>query len=249
MPATRWSICLAHVLAHEGGYVDHPSDPGGATNRGITRKTLARWRGVAPWWALAKSEVRDLSKAEAGSIYKARYWDRCRAGSLPAGLDLALFDFAVNSGPDRAIKALQALVGVVRDGFVGPITLGAVAQRDTRALIEALCDHRMGFLQRLTHWASFGRGWTSRVEAVRAAALADAGLSFQPEPQKDPETMNFLDGYKTYVVGALMLAVGLAQVLGVDVPALGGYSGSQLVMEALAIIFLRKGIKTDLGRA
>ena len=127
MTQTRFDQCLDEVLRHEGGYVDHPSDPGGATNMGITRKTLARWRQVSPWWKLDKAAVRGLERAEAARIYRASYWDTSRAGLLPAGLDLALFDFAVNSGPDRAVRLLQAELGVVADGRIGPLTLGACA--------------------------------------------------------------------------------------------------------------------------
>lgn len=249
MPASRWTLCLAQILKHEGGFADHPADPGGATNMGITHKTLARWRGVEPWWDLPKSEVSALTRAEAASIYKALYWERCRAGSLPAGIDLAVFDYAVNSGPDRAVKTLQALVGVVRDGFVGPVTLAAVARRDPRVLIEAICDQRMGFLQRLAHWASFGRGWTSRVADIRATALADVALQPPSQTTNGVNEMAVLDGYKTYIVGVLMLLVGLAQSFGIEVPAFGEYSGPQMVMEALAVIFLRRGLKGDLGKA
>lgn len=248
MPASRWTLCLAKILEHEGGYADHPSDPGGATNMGITHKTLARWRGIDPWWDLPKTEVMALTRAEASAIYKALYWERCRAASLPAGLDLAVFDYAVNSGPDRAVRALQALVGVIQDGFIGPVTLAAVGKRDTRALIEALCDQRMGFLQRLANWASFGRGWTSRVSDIRATALSAVALQPPSQTEKDIEDMSVFDGYKTYIVGALMLIVGIAQSFGIEIPMFGEYSGPQMVMEALAIIFLRRGLKSDLGR-
>lgn len=249
MPASRWTQCLTHVLASEGGYVDHPADPGGATNLGITRKTLARWRDISPWWDLAKSEVEGLARSEAAAIYKALYWDRCKAASLPAGLDLAVFDFAVNSGPDRAIRTVQALVGVSQDGFVGPLTLAAIAKRDTRALVDALCDQRMSFLQRLATWASFGRGWSARVTRVREAALAAIPLQPTSKTITGADDMKFLEGYKTYLVGGLMLIVGLAQSFGIGIDAFGDYSGPQLVMEAFAVIFLRRGIKSDLNRA
>ncbi|MBN14911.1 MAG: hypothetical protein CMJ15_06770 [Pelagibacterium sp.] len=248
MPASRWTLCLAKILEHEGGYADHPSDPGGATNMGITHKTLARWRGIDPWWDLPKSEVRALERAEAAAIYKALYWERCKAGSLPVGLDLAVSDYGVNSGPDRAVRVLQALVGVVQDGFVGPLTLAAVGKRDTRALIEALCDQRMGFLQRLANWASFGRGWTSLVSDIRATALSAVTLQPPSQTEKDINEMTIFEGYKTYIVGALMLVVGIAQSFGIDIAMLGEYSGPQMVMEALAIIFLRRGLKTELGK-
>jgi lysozyme family protein len=244
------------VLKFEGGYADHPADPGGATNMGITRKTLARWRAVSPWWALAKSEVQNLGLAEATKIYRSSYWDRSNAGKLPVGLDLALFDFSVNSGPDRAIKALQTQLKVIADGQIGPVTLNAIttaiARNGVAALIEALCDRRLNFLTRLTTFAVFGKGWTARVAAIRNAALAAAGAS-AASPRKSPqtwsETMTILSGYKTYIVAAVMLLAGLAQILGIAMPTLDGASAGHLIMEALAVIFLRKGLKADIGNA
>src|SRR5215510_8682769 len=124
MPETtngeRFARCLDHVLQFEGGFADHPRDPGGATNMGITHKTLARWRKVSPWWKLSKNDVRVLGRDEAAHIYEASYWRQVHGAELPAGLDLALFDYAVNSGPLRAIKALQGQLKVRADGWIGP---------------------------------------------------------------------------------------------------------------------------------
>ncbi|WP_375449537.1 glycoside hydrolase family 108 protein [uncultured Devosia sp.] len=255
MAETRFELCLDQVLQWEGGYADHPSDPGGATNLGITRKTLARWRAVTPWWSLAKTEVQNLERSEAAKIYKGAYWDRINAEKVPAGLDLALFDFAVNSGPDRAIKSLQRQLKVVADGQVGPLTLDAIktaiALKGTAGLIDALCDQRLDFLTRLTTFAVFGKGWTTRVAAIRKAALAAAGAtpSRSTEPQTWSRTMAIFSGYKTYIVAAFMLIAGLAQVLGIDLPSLDGASAGHLIMESLAVIFLRQGVKGDIGKA
>ena len=255
MAKTRFERCLEEVLRFEGGYADHPSDPGGATNMGITRKTLARWRTVTPWWSLAKTEVQSLGRAEAAKIYRASYWDRINAAKLPAGLDLALFDFAVNSGPARAVKTLQTRLGLVADGQVGPLTLNAIKTqiglKGAPGLINALCDQRLDFLTRLATFAVFRKGWTARVTAIRKAALAVAGSDSSPSTSSQPwsETMTALSGYKTYIVAAFMLLAGLAQVLGIDLPSLDGGSAGHLIMEALAVIFLRKGLKGDIGNA
>jgi lysozyme family protein len=255
MGRSRFDICLDEVLRFEGGYADHPADPGGATNMGITRKTLARWRAVTPWWGLAKSEVQALDRTEAAAIYKGSYWDRSNAARLPPGLDLALFDFAVNSGPERAIKTLQGQLRLVTDGQVGPLTLAAIkteiALRGVGGLINALCDKRLDFLTQLATFAVFGKGWTTRVAAIRKAALASAKVQSTTTSQPKPwsETMAALSGYKTYIVAAFMLIAGLAQVLGVDLPTLDGGSAGHLIMEALAVIFLRKGLKADIGNA
>lgn len=247
MSDTRFETCLAHVLRHEGGYVDHPSDPGGATNMGITHKTLARWRQVSPWWELPKSEVQKLSHGEAGLIYRALYWNACRAGELPPGIDLAVFDYAVNSGPDRAIRTLQAALGVVVDGQVGPLTLGAAARADAARIINAICDRRLGFLKALASFPTFGNGWTKRVASVRAAALAAAPAKTQSN--QGDTAMDVLSGYKTYFVAGFMLLAGLLQMLGIDLPALDGGAAGNLMLEALAILFLRRGLKGDIGKA
>jgi len=247
MTDTRFDVCLSEVLRHEGGYVDHPADPGGATNMGITRKTLARWRGVSPWWNLPKTAVQALDRNEAARIYRAGYWDLCRAGAMPPGVDLAVFDYAVNSGPGRAIRSLQKVLGVATDGLVGPVTLGAAARSGAAQTINALCDQRLGFLKALSHFPLFGRGWTSRVQTVRAAALAAAPIANHSNPGET--TVDILSGYKTYIVAGFMLLAGLAQMLGVDLPALDSGAAGSLVLEALAILFLRKGLKADIGKA
>ena len=236
----RFERCLTEVLRHEGGYVDHPSDPGGATNMGITRKTLARWRKVSPWTDLPKSAVAGLKRDEAALIYRASYWNACEAGAMPAGVDLALFDFAVNSGPDRAVRVLQAALGVAADGAVGPVTVGAVNVANPSKLINAICDRRLGFLGRLSTFATFGRGWSRRVAEIRAAALAAAKTTL---PMQRRELMDILNGYRTYIVAAFMLLAGVAQVLGIDLPSLDGGAAGSLILEALAIVFLRKGLK------
>ena len=250
----RFDLCLAEVLRQEGGYADNPRDPGGATNLGITRKTLARWRKMSPWWSLPKDAVKTLDRPEAVKIYRSLYWEASKAGALPPGLDLAVFDFAVNSGPATAVKALQRELGVKADGLLGPLTLSAtkarIAQVGVAALIDALAGRRLGFLGGLAGFAVFGRGWTKRVAAIRAAALAAAGSSSSSTTPLDwRQSMNLFTGSKTYIVAAAMLVAAAAQLLGVDLPAFDGHSAGQLAMEAFAILFLRKGLKTEIGNS
>lgn len=163
----RFALCLAEVLPHEGGYVDHPDDPGGATNLGVTHATLAAWRGKP----VTKDDVRNITKAEAAAIYRARYWNAVKGDSLPPGVDLAVFDFAVNSGPVRAAKALQAVLGVPPDGAIGAATLAALAKAPRVTTIIDLCDARMRFLRGLRTFPTFGKGWTRRVNSIEAAAI------------------------------------------------------------------------------
>lgn len=171
----RFGTCVAEVLRHEGGYVDHPRDPGGCTHRGITRGTLEGWRREP----VTCAEVRALTEAEARAIYRAHYWNTMQGDQVPAGIDLILFDAAVNSGRRRAVLWLQeALGGIAVDGVIGPQTLGAVRRVNDRAgVIGRACDLRLTFLRTLATWPDFGRGWSRRVAAVRQTALAMAGTA------------------------------------------------------------------------
>jgi lysozyme family protein len=166
----RFAACLAPVLAAEGGFVDNPADPGGATRYGITRATLAAWRGHA----VTVDAVRALGRREAEAIYRARYWAAMRCPELPPGIDLMAFDCAVNAGPRRSALILQAALGVAEDGLVGPVTVGAAVTQEPTRLIAALAEARLAFCRGLSTWPTFGRGWQRRVEAMQEAALAMA---------------------------------------------------------------------------
>jgi len=165
---TRFTSCLDVVVGAEGGFVDNPADPGGATKFGITIKTLAAWRRKP----VSVVDVRALTLREASEIYKAAYWDPMRCGDLPHGIDLMMFDCGVNAGPRHAVIALQQALGLNCDGLIGPETLAAARAADRRSLILALARHRVEFYRGLPGWAIFGKGWGHRVEAVQQAALA-----------------------------------------------------------------------------
>lgn len=175
MARANFDTALAFVLRAEGGYVDHPADPGGATNMGITLKTLAAFRAQP----VTKDDVRVLGRAEAGQIYRARYWNAVRGDELPAGLDLAMFDLAVNSGPGRAVRLLQRALRRAEDGRLGPRLLAALAEVSPQTLIRALCAARRDFLRALPTFGTFGRGWLARVAQVERKALSLASL---PQP-------------------------------------------------------------------
>ena len=166
----RFARCVAITLAFEGGYVDHPSDPGGATNLGITITTLAAWRGRP----VTKEDVRHLKRAEAEAIYRKKYWDAVRGDELPAGVDLAVWDYGVNSGPHRSIEALQEAVGTAQDGLLGVRTLAATRAMDAETVVSKVCAARLAFVLSLPTWPTFGRGWARRINEVRDKALAMA---------------------------------------------------------------------------
>lgn len=150
---------LAHVLIHEGGYVDHPDDPGGATNFGITLATLQSWRGRS----VTKADVRALTKGEAGEIYKARYWDSCRCDELPGPVAFIVFDAAVNHGVGRVARILQEALDVTADGRIGPVTIAAANTADPRALVCEIAARRMVLYASLAHFRTFGLGWSRRL--------------------------------------------------------------------------------------
>lgn len=173
--------CIDELLDHEGGYVDHPKDPGGATNMGITLETLKRWRKTN----VTKQDVKSLTRGEVILIYKSVYWDSVQGDSLPSGLDYAVFDFGVNSGPKRAIIGLQRLLKVADDGVLGPITLKAVSEiKDLKTFINRYQDDRLAFLKALSTFPTFGRGWTARVEKVRKSSLSLVGSTTSVEKEK-----------------------------------------------------------------
>lgn len=157
---------LAAVLHHEGGFVNHPADPGGMTNLGCTKKVWEEWVGHP----VDEATMRNLKPADVAPLYKARYWDKVKGDDLPAGVDYVVFDAAINSGPGRAAKWLQATVGVEADGAIGPATLRAVAARPAAQIVEDYNKRRLSFLQDLPTWGTFGRGWARRVAEVDAAA-------------------------------------------------------------------------------
>lgn len=159
---------ISLVLKSEGGFVNHPRDPGGATNKGVTIATFRQY--VNPQGTIA--DLKALTVAQAAVVYKRQYWDAVRGDDLPDGVDYFTFDYGVNSGPRRGIKALQAVVGVPQDGVIGPATIAAVRAKSAISIIGALHTQRMAFLRRLPTFSTFGKGWTSRVNSVSAEALA-----------------------------------------------------------------------------
>lgn len=160
--------CLSFVLKHEGGYVNDPQDPGGETNMGISKRSYP------------SENMKGMTRARAGLIYRRDYWDAVRGDELPAGLDLVAFDAAVNSGVSRGAKWLQEAVGVPADGKVGPQTLAAANAAHPEAVIDRACGLRLAFLRKLPTWGRYGKGWGRRVEDVRATAITMATQSLPP---------------------------------------------------------------------
>ena len=173
---------LSRLLVHEGGYTNHPADPGGPTNFGITIYDYRKY--VKP--GATAADVKAMKIEEARRIYRAKYWDAQACDELPAGVDYAVFDYGVNSGIGRAKKVLQRVVGVAADGMLGPATMRAVAARDPKQVVVAICDERLRFLKGLRTWPVFGKGWGCRVAEVKTVALAMAAKTAMPRAQAAP---------------------------------------------------------------
>jgi lysozyme family protein len=166
----NFETSLEKVLAHEGGFSNHPSDPGGATMKGVTLAVYQAYFGADK----TVDELKKITQEELHIIYKRGYWDACKCDLLPSGLDYVAFDFAVNSGVSRAVKSLQRALRVISDGKIGPKTLAAIEKFNRLDLIDDLCADRMHFLTTLGTFAEFGKGWKKRVADVRTSALAMA---------------------------------------------------------------------------
>tara|TARA_R100001163_G_C5036274_1_gene175393 strand:+ start:179 stop:688 length:510 start_codon:yes stop_codon:yes gene_type:complete len=159
--------CLTMLLKHEGGFVDHPKDPGGMTNLGVTKAVYDKWIGRES----SEAEMRALTQDDVAPIYKKNYWDRCKCDELPSGADWSVFDWAVNSGTGRASKAMQKIVGAKQDGAIGPKTLQMIANKEPKFLIEKMYDQRQSFYEKLNTFETFGRGWTRRNKETKETAL------------------------------------------------------------------------------
>lgn len=162
----NFAEALQKLLVHEGGFVDHPDDPGGMTNLGVTKKVWEEWVGHP----VDEKQMRALTPVTVAPLYRAKYWDKIKGDDLPTGVDYAVFDAAVNSGPGRAAKWLQSCVGVEPDGGIGPKTLAAVTAVDASELVEDYNKRRLSFLMDLPHWGTFGKGWSRRVAEVQTVA-------------------------------------------------------------------------------
>lgn len=170
---------FTETLKHEGSFVNHPRDPGGMTNLGVTKRVWEDYTGRK----VDEAEMRSLTPEKVKPLYRERYWDRVMGNDLPSGVDFVIYDFAVNSGPARAARYAQKIVGATQDGAIGPKTLAKINeycdQYGKEAFINSYTDERMSYLQNLSTFNTFGRGWTRRVNDVEhyAAKLSRTEVS------------------------------------------------------------------------
>jgi lysozyme family protein len=169
---SNWDNAFKMMLASEGGYVNHPSDPGGMTNLGVTKRVWEEWVGRES----NEKEMRSLTPEMVEPLYKRKFWDAVRGDELPAaGISYLIFDFAVNAGVGRSIKTLQSAVGVTPDGGFGPMTMAAVQAIDPVELVEKFSQAKEDFYRSLNTFETFGKGWLNRVAAVKVKATSMLG--------------------------------------------------------------------------
>ena len=162
----NWNDSFTAVLMHEGGFVNHPRDPGGMTNLGVTQRAWEAYIGMR----VNEEFMRSLTPDIVEPFYKTMYWDKIKGDQLPAGVDYAAYDLAVNSGVGRAAKYLQEIAGVPADGIIGPKSLEAIKACNPKDVVDALCDMRLAFLKRLPTFDTFGKGWSRRVAEIKTRA-------------------------------------------------------------------------------
>ena len=159
---------LDKTLKEEGGFANNPSDPGGATMKGIT---LATYRSFVGRPDASVEELKNIDPKVVETIYYKLYWEPMRCNDLPAGLDAAVFDFGVNAGTKRSIIVLQRVLGVADDGLIGPGTMKALDGLDVKEAIVKFSESRRDFYRGLKLFPTFGKGWLSRVDRFEPFCL------------------------------------------------------------------------------
>ena len=157
--------CLDLVLKSEGGFVNHPSDPGGMTNLGVTKKVWEEFVGHP----VSEADMRALTPEKVAPLYEQKYWKQCGDG-LPRGLNFLVFSMGINSGTGRSVKLLQQSLGCVADGAIGPTTRELISSSDVSKLIAKFSEARREFYRSLNKPA-FEKGWLSRVDKEEKEAL------------------------------------------------------------------------------
>lgn len=173
---SNFPASLNFILASEGGFSNHPLDPGGMTNLGVTKKAWEAYVGRE----VNETEMRALTIEIVSPFYKKNYWDSCKCDDLPRGIDYLVFDFAVNAGPRASIKILQKALWIPEDGLIGRITISAATEYPANELIELFSLAKEAYYKSLYTFSTFGKGWLNRVAAVQKNADAMIAAEITP---------------------------------------------------------------------
>ena len=162
---SNFKECLDLVLKSEGGWVNHPQDPGGETNLGVTKRVWEEYVGHPV------KTIKNLTKDDVAPLYEQKYWRPCYCEVLPRGLDFVVFSMGVNAGPGRSVKLLQQSIGCVPDGIIGPRTRELISSSNGATLIAKFSETRRQYYASLKLFPVFGKGWLNRVDHEEAEAL------------------------------------------------------------------------------
>ena len=234
MAVHTYKEAIDRLLAHEGGYTNHPADPGGPTNWGITIHDARRyWKKGA-----TAADVKAMPKSVACDIYRAKYWDAQRCDALPAGLDYIMFDYGVNSGIGRSGKVLRRICGMdASTSTVSDSVLAQVSVRNPEKLINAMCDERLRFLMALRTWPVFGKGWGRRVSESRAAALKMAKHSIDLDPApKEPAQAKATPAKSVMAEPATAAKAATVAPVAAAATAAAGYSTETILIVAAVVL-------------
>lgn len=244
---STYARAMKGIRASEGGYVNHPKDPGGATNFGIIQTVYSTFRKSR---GMSQQSVRLISEAEVNEIYRTQYADKVRYDELPAGIDYATLDGAINSGVSRGSKWLQAALGISADGRVGSQTISAAAKADAIKVVKSMCATRMSFLRGLSIFSTFGKGWTSRVARVEAESVsmameargiskASLPIALNTESRRASEDSAVAKGAATAsATGAAGSATGTTVNSGADWSNLAGIESILLIGATVGLVVL-----------
>jgi lysozyme family protein len=172
--ADSFDKCLAITLRAEGGWSNNPSDSGGCTMLGVTLPAYCEWKRNPK---LTCADLHMISMVEVHDFYHTTFWQRTMAEDLPLGVDLMVFDAAVNMGVSRSVRLLQIALGVIEDGAIGPVTIAAALDVEPLVLINLLALRQTAFYRSLENYTMFGNGWINRLHTRRAAAVAMMSIS------------------------------------------------------------------------
>lgn len=155
----KFDVFIERILSHEGGYVNHPSDPGGETKWGIAKRSYPH------------VNIKELTRQQAIEIYRRDFWDRVGGGNLPDEVGFQVLDAAINHGIGNAVRMLQRAVGVADDGYFGPLSRAAVNRLPAVDVVLRFNAERINFYTKLSTFSTFGKGWMNRVaDNLRYAA-------------------------------------------------------------------------------
>lgn len=261
---------LEHVLEMEGGWTDDQFDPGGPTNKGITLRVFAEWKGVAPDAGL-KAELKRIPDEAVRDIYQQRYWRPAHCAEMAPALAFFHFDAAVNHGVTGAMRLMQRAVDTDADGEIGPNTRAAIARFPVADVLHRYAETRRARYRALPHFWRFGRGWLARVDKTLARALAiareragaettlasasDEGAGDMSDTTSETQTAGKWWGQSITIWGAIITGLStvlpaLGPVLGVDITAeIVRELGDGIVQTVQAVGGLIGTLMTIYGRA